>query len=341
MPDPTYSFVIPIYDEVTCLPELVRRLTDVMAQLDGSSEVLLVDDGSRDGSYALMLEANQRDFRFKVIQLSRNFGHQMAITAGLDLARGRAVVVMDGDLQDPPEVVLEMAKRWREGYEVVHAVRGQREGESAMKRLTASWYYALLGKLTDVDAAGNVGDFRLVDRRALDAFNHMREHNRYIRGMFAWVGFRQTGVAYPRAARHSGTTKYPFRKMLRFGMDGIVSFSSVPLRVALRIGFVLAVLSILGGLTAIMLHLVGDLEVPGWTSLIFAVSFLGGVQLLTLGMMGEYISRIHDEVRGRPLYFVRETHGITEPSGIANEPSLQVTPGELDPPGGIRSMPPR
>jgi dolichol-phosphate mannosyltransferase len=307
---PTYSLVIPIFNEQECLPELVSRLRTLMGQLDAPAEVVFVDDGSRDTSYELIVDACRADDRFHVVQLSRNFGHQLAITAGLDFASGEAVVVMDADLQDPPEVVLEMAARWREGCDVVHAIREHREGESAFKTTTASWFYRLLAKIGDVQVQGDAGDFRLVDRKALDAFLQMRERNRYVRGMFGWVGFRQCTVTYTRRPRFAGTTKYPLRKMIKFAFDGIISFSSAPLKLALRFGFILSLLSIAYGLTAIVLKLSGAFEVPGWTSMIFAVTFLGGVQLLTIGVMGEYISRIHDEVRGRPLYLVRETVGF-------------------------------
>ena len=320
---PTYSIVIPIHDEQECLPELVTRLRALMQELDAPAEVVLVDDGSRDDSYRLIGDTCERDARFHAVRLSRNFGHQLAITAGLDFAAGDAVVVMDADLQDPPEVVLEMAARWREGCDVVHAVREQREGESAFKTATASWFYRLLARIGDVQVPGNAGDFRLVDRKALDAFRQMRERNRYVRGMFGWVGFRQCTVSYTRLPRYAGKTKYPLRKMIKFAFDGIVSFSSAPLRLALRFGFILSALSIAAAIGAIVLKLAGAWEVPGWTSVIFAVTFLGGVQLLTIGVMGEYVSRIHDEVRGRPLYLVQETVGF---DGSAPRPQSRPVP---------------
>jgi len=333
---PTYSIVIPIYNEQECLPELLTRLRSLMERLDGPAEVVFVDDGSRDRSYGMIVDACRADDRFRAVQLSRNFGHQLAITAGLDFAAGDAVVVMDADLQDPPEVVLEMAARWREGCDVVHAVRDHREGESAFKTSTASWFYRLLARIGDVKVPENAGDFRLVDRKALDAFLQMRERNRYVRGMFGWVGFRQCTVTYTRLPRFAGTTKYPLRKMVKFAFDGIISFSSTPLKLALRFGFILSALSIAYGLTVLVIKLSGALEVPGWTSIIFAVTFLGGVQLLTIGVMGEYVSRIHDEVRGRPLYLVQETlgfEGTSSPTddGRPAERTVRVTdndPGE-------------
>jgi glycosyltransferase involved in cell wall biosynthesis len=339
---PVYSLVIPIFNEEECLPELEDRLHSLMDRLDASAEVVLVDDGSSDSSYEQIASLCQRDRRFRAIQLSRNFGHQLAITAGLDHARGDAVVVMDADLQDPPEVVLEMAERWRDGCDVVHAVRDEREGESAFKRVTASWFYRLLARIGDVRVPANSGDFRLVDRKALDAFRQMRESNRYVRGMFGWVGFQQCTVTYTRPPRFAGTSKYPLRKMIRFAFDGIVSFSTAPLRLALRIGFILSALSIAAGIAAIVLKLSGALEVPGWTSMIFAITFLGGVQLLTIGLMGEYVSRIHDEVRGRPLYLVRETLDGGRPAPRDRRRELpDVVPVEDGSNEGVSSVPPR
>lgn len=324
---PEYSLVVSVLDEEDRLPELITRLRLLMDEhLDGTAEVVLVDDGSRDASWDIMVQACREDHRFLALQLSRNFGHQIAITAGLEAARGRAVVVMDADLQDPPEVVLEMARRWREGCEVVHAVREEREGETAFKRTSTSWFYRLLARIGNVEAPGNAGDFRLVDRKALDAFLQLRERNRYVRGMFGWVGFRQCTVTYRRQPRLAGSTKYSLRAMISFALDGIVSFSSAPLKLALRVGFVLSLLSIASGVAVILLKLSGALYVPGWTSVVVAVTFLGGVQLLTMGVMGEYVARIHDEVRGRPLYLIREVRELQEqpaatPPATAPHPS--------------------
>ena len=240
------------------------------------------------------------------MQLSRNFGHQIAISAGLDHARGRAAIIMDGDLQDPPEVALDLARRWREGYEVVYAVRDERSGESRSKVLTARWFYRLMGRLSEVPIPVDAGDFRLVDRQAIDAITSMREHHRYLRGMFAWAGYRQTGVHYARAPRHAGRTKYPLRKMLSFAADGIVSFSAVPLRLTLYFGFLVSMLSLLAVFVAVVLKLTGGYEVPGWASIAVAVSFLSGIQLTMLGVIGAYVGRIYEEVKHRPLYLVRE-----------------------------------
>lgn len=316
-----YSIVAPVYNEEESIAELVRRLREIMDKLDGPSEAVLVDDGSKDSSYRLMLEARGTDPRFKVIQLSRNFGHQVAITAGLDSASGQAIVVMDADLQDPPEVILEMAAKWQEGYEVVYAVRQHRTGETRFKTLTASTFYSLLRRMASIEQTVDVGDFRLVDRKALDAFLRMREHNRYVRGMFSWIGFRQAAVPYDRDQRHAGSSKYPLHKMIKFATDGLVGFSTAPLRFALVGGFVIAVLAVGYGLVAIALKLAGLPYVPGYASLLVTIAFLSGVQLMVMGMVGQYVARVYDEARGRPLYLVREARGFDGWAG----------PGESDP----------
>jgi dolichol-phosphate mannosyltransferase len=312
-----YSIVIPIYNEEQSFPALVRRLREVLDRLDGPAEVVLVDDGSRDGSYELMVAVNREDPRFKVLQLSRNFGHQIAITAGMDVAAGEAVIVMDADLQDPPEVILQMAERWQEGYEVVYAVREHREGETAFKRKTATLFYGLQRRLAEIDQPVEVGDFRLVDRKALNAFLQMRERNRYVRGMFSWVGFRQTAVPYVRASREAGKSKYPLRKMIGLALDGFVGFSTAPLRFVLMLGLVMAVASVLYGITAIAVKLSGIAVIPGYASLLVTITFLSGVQLIVIGMVGQYVGRIYDEVRARPLYLVRDAQGFA-PEGRAS-----------------------
>jgi dolichol-phosphate mannosyltransferase len=314
MQPPEYTIVVPVYNEEEVLPELIERLAWLLDRLDGPSEVILVDDGSRDASYALMLDAHVRDSRFKLVQLSRNFGHQVAITAGLDVAAGRAVIVMDADLQDPPETVLVMAERWREGYEVVFGVRRERAGESRFKRSSAAAFYRLLQRLADVELPTDVGDFRLLDRRALDAYRAMRESDRYVRGMISWVGFSQTGVVYDRDERRAGSTKYPLRKMLKFAADGIVSFSNAPLRLALALGFFVSFSAFVYGFVAILLKVTGAFTVPGWTSIIFFTSILGGVQLIVLGIIGEYVGRTYIEAKRRPLYIVGSAVGFVAPA---------------------------
>jgi glycosyltransferase involved in cell wall biosynthesis len=285
-----------------------------MDGLDGSAEIILVDDGSTDGSFQVMRKLHEADDRVRVLRMSRNFGHQIAITAGLDHARGDAVVIMDGDLQDPPEVVPALAEKWREGFDVVYAVRDDREGESRVKLTTASWFYRLLGRMSEVAIPRDAGDFRLIDRRVVDAVKAMPEHHRYLRGMFAWVGYDQAGVHYARDARHAGRTKFPMRKMLGFATDGIVSFSTVPLRMTLVLGFLVSLAAFVLAIFAVLAKVTGAYTVPGWASITVGVALLGGVQLTVLGVMGEYIARIHDEVKQRPLYLVRDVldRGPTE-----------------------------
>jgi len=271
-----------------------------------------VDDGSSDGSYDLMREVADADPRFRLVRLSRNFGHQLALTAGTDVAAGDAVIILDADLQDPPEVVLELAAKWREGWDVVYAIRDVRKGDSWFKRATASWFYRAFNRISEVQVPLDVGDFRLVDRRVLDVFNRMREGNRFVRGMFSWVGLRQTGVLYRREERYAGETKYPLRKMLRFATTGLISFSPAPLRLALRIGFLVSLLSFAYAIWSLVVKLTGLYEVPGWTSIVLAVTLIGGMQLIMLGVIGEYVGEIHAEVKGRPLYVVGELQGFEE-----------------------------
>jgi glycosyltransferase involved in cell wall biosynthesis len=306
---PTYSIVVPVHDEQEVLRELHHRLTSVLAELDGSAEIILVDDGSRDASYPLMLALHAEDPRVKVVQLSRNFGHQLAISAGMTLANGAAVIVMDADLQHPPELLPSLAARWREGYDVVYGVMVDRPTESPLKRVTARWFYRLLARLSDIEVPPAAGDFRLVDRKVVESFLAMRERNRYIRGMFSWLGFRQIGVEYACPPRFAGRSKYTFRRMMRFARDGILSFSNVPLRAMLKLGFAVSALAVAAGVAAIVAKLTGH-GVPGYASIVVSISFLGGVQLLVLGVIGEYIARIHDEVRDRPLFVISDLRGF-------------------------------
>lgn len=317
-PAPTYSFVLPVYNEEETLPELHKRMCVLLDQLDGPAEVILVDDGSRDHSYPLMVEIHGIDPRFKVVHFARNFGQQIALSAGMDLAAGEAVVLMDADLQDPPEVVLQMVAKWREGYDLVYAQRERRENETWFKKKTSQLFYRTLRYMTEVDVPLDTGDFRLVDRRALDAFRAMRERGRYVRGMFGWIGFKQTGVTYVRPGRFAGDTKYPLVKLIRLALDGIISFSNLPLRLVLQIGFLVSVVSFCAGITAIVIKLSGAYAVSGWASLVVFVSFIGGVQLTVLGVMGEYVGRIYEEVKHRPLYLVREMHGFDPSLGGAS-----------------------
>lgn len=308
--NPTFSVVLPVHNEAGNLEELYARLKEAMEQLDEPFEAIFVDDGSLDDSAQVIRAIRSRDARVKLVSLSRNFGHQAAITAGLDLARGDATIVMDSDLQHPPEVISQLVARWREGFEVVNAVRVDRRGETAFKRVTARLFYWLLCRLSQTDMSPNVGDFRLIDRKALDAFKSMRESTRYLRGMFSWVGFRQTAIPYEYHDRHAGEVKYNFRRMLTLAINGLVSFSNAPLELALHVGFVVAVLSFLAGIADLIAKILAVDTVPGWLSIAITVSFLGGMQLLILGVMGTYMSRMYEEVKNRPLYIVREIDGI-------------------------------
>lgn len=305
---PVFSIVAPIYNEVGNIPELHRRISAVMDGLGEAWELVMVDDGSRDGSAEALDAIYQTDpAHVRVIHFARNFGHQIAVTAGMDYARGQAIILIDADLQDPPEVIPQMIEQWRQGYEVVFARRAEREGESFFKRLTASVFYRILYRITEVDIPLDTGDFRLMDRRVVDAVESMREQHRFIRGMVSWVGFRQTGVEYKRAARFSGETKYPLRKMLRFAWDGITGFSYFPLQLATYLGFAIGGLSALSILVVIYLRAFTDAEpLEGQATTLVMVLFLGSVQLISLGIIGEYLGRIYNEVKGRPLYIVRE-----------------------------------
>ena len=309
---PRYSVVIPVHDEAEILPQLYDRLRTVLDGLDGDWELILVDDGSRDGSYALMVELHGRDPRVRVLRFSRNFGHQVALTAGLDRALGEAVITMDGDLQHPPETIPELVARWQDGNEVVYGVMSARAGETWFKRTTSTAFYRLLRRLTDVEMPAAAGDFRLIDRKALDAFKALRESNRYVRGMFSWIGFRQTGVPYVCAERPGGRSKYTPRRMLKLASDAIVGFSTLPLRLALNLGFAVSVISIIFGLSALATKLAGGFAVPGWASIMILVGLVGGIQLIVIGVIGEYIGRIYDEVKQRPLYLVSASHGFDE-----------------------------
>ncbi len=302
----TFSVIAPIYNELENIPELYRRVRDVMAATGETWELVLVDDGSTDGSTERIRALAKEDEHVRPVIFARNFGHQIAITAGWDYARGQAVIIIDADLQDPPEVIPELIARWREGYEVVYAVRSEREGETWFKKFTAALFYRLIYRITDVKIPVDTGDFRLMDRKVVEVLKTMRERHRFPRGMSAWVGFRQIGVPYKRAARFAGTTKYPFKKMLRLALNAITSFSYFPLQLATYFGFLSAGLAILAIPVVILMRLVGSQAFFGQASTLIAVLFLGGVQLISLGVLGEYIGRIYDEVKGRPLYVVRD-----------------------------------
>jgi polyisoprenyl-phosphate glycosyltransferase len=304
---PDISVVLPIYNEEGGLSELYKRLTEVLTATGLSYELILVNDGSRDGSWAGILDLGSKDRRVCGVNLSRNFGHQIAITAGVELSRGAAVVVMDSDLQDPPELIPELYAKFKEGFDVVYARRRTREGETWFKEVTAKMFYRLIRRMTTIDIPVDTGDFRLMSRRVVEDLKRLQEQSRFVRGLVTWVGYNQTPVLYDRSRRYGGTTKYPISKMMRFALDGISGFSSEPLRLASHAGlfFALASLTLMVGL---MLYKIGGGQgiIPGWTSLAVAVLFLGGVQLLAIGILGEYIGRIYEEVKRRPLYLVRD-----------------------------------
>lgn len=309
---PRYSLILPIYNEEAVLPALVRRLNLLVEKLDAPTEIIFVDDGSNDTSAIFLrgLAASQSDV--KVIELSRNFGHQIAITAGMDAAQGEAVIVMDADLQDPPEVVLDLIAKWKEGYEIVYARRVRREGETMFKRASASIFYRLLNQMTAVDIPRDVGDFRLIGRKALDTFRAMPERDRFVRGMFGWMGFKQAAVDFERPARAAGETKYPFWKMLRLAVHGIISFSEKPLRVALWAGILISSLSVLLGVYAVVSWALDFGVVRGWASTVVIVSFLSGINLFMTGIVGLYVGGIHSEIKRRPLYVVDTLSGFDE-----------------------------
>lgn len=302
------SVVVPVYNEEANISELTARLRAVLEPLVTTWELVFVDDGSHDGSWELIRALAAQDLRVRGVRLSRNFGHQMAFAAGLDHARGEAAVIMDADLQDPPELIPELVGRWREGFEVVYGVRTQRTGEGVFKRLTAAVFYRLLRRITKVDIPLDTGDFRLMGRRALEAFHRLPERHRFTRGLVAWLGFPQVGVPYAREARRAGETGYPLRKMVRLALDAITSFSHVPLQVATVLGFAVSAFAFAYIVVVIVLKIVG-ISWPGYTSLMAAILFLGGVQLVMIGLFGEYLGRVYDEVKRRPLYFIQETVG--------------------------------
>jgi len=303
------SVVVPVFNEEESVPELYRRLTEVLAGVVGSYEIVLVDDGSRDRSWTLIKELAARDARVKGVSFSRNFGHQMAFTAGLDHVDGDAVVIMDADLQDPPELIPELVARWREGYDVAYAVRARRAGETVFKLATAAAFYRLLRRITNVEIPVDTGDFRLMSRKAVEAFRRLPEHHRFTRGMVSWLGFRQVGVPYHRAPRHAGETKYPLKKMLRLASDGITSFSYLPLQVASWVGTAVSAAALVAIVVELVLKAAGSGPAWVWVAL-SGLALLCGLQLVAVGLLGEYVGRVFDEVRGRPLYLVQETVGL-------------------------------
>jgi dolichol-phosphate mannosyltransferase len=303
---PVYSVVAPVYNEIGSVEEFYKILTTVMAKLNEPWELILVDDGSTDGSTEMIRALAANDQHVKPVIFARNFGHQIAVTAGLDYSQGDAVIIIDADLQDPPEVFLDLIAKWKDGFQVVYAVRRKREGESWFKLASASLFYRIIYRITDIKIPLDTGDFRLLDRRIIDVMGQMRERHRFLRGMTAWVGFKQVGVEYDRKERFAGQTKYPFSKMLKLALNAITSFSYFPLQVATYLGFISAGVSILAIPVVAYLRLALHEALLGQATTLIAVLFLGGVQLITLGILGEYIGRIYDEAKGRPLYVVSE-----------------------------------
>lgn len=303
--DIRYSIVVPVLNEEEVLEDFYKRLILVMDRLNENYEVLFVNDGSTDRSLEVMKDIQAKDKKIRIIDFSRNFGHQIAVTAGTDYSKGDAIIVIDADLQDPPEVIPSFIKKWKEGFEVVYGVREVREGETIFKKITANIFYRTLRRMAKIDIPVDAGDFRLIDKKVVEVFKRIREQNRYVRGLVSWVGFKQIGVSYKREKRFAGKTKYSLTKMVKLAIDGVISFSSFPLKIATYLGFFTAGASFLYIIYALALRFLTDKSVPGWTSLMVAILFLGGIQLICLGILGEYIGRINEETKNRPLYIIK------------------------------------
>ena len=307
----TLSIVIPCFNEDSVIGQTHKRLHSILtAHQEYEYELIYVDDGSRDGTFQQLEDICSNDRGVKILRLSRNFGHQVAVTAGIEHAHGDAIILIDADLQDPPEVIFDMVEKWEQGYDVVYGVRAEREGESLFKLMTSTAFYRIINWLSDVKIPLDTGDFRLMDRRVVESLNAMPERDRFIRGMVSWVGYRQIGIPYRRAPRAAGVSKYPVFKMIKFAADGILSFSIVPLRLAIFSGLGVSGIALLGIIYATGVRLFSDQWVPGWATVFTAVLFLGGIQLLSLGIIGEFIGRIYGESKSRPLYFVQDRVGF-------------------------------
>lgn len=302
------SVVIPVFNEELILDELFRRVVGVASSITEDYEIIMVNDGSRDGSLAAIIAASEKNPRIKYISFSRNFGHQVSITAGMDFAQGEAIVTIDGDLQDPPELMVDMYAEYKKGFKVVYAKRIARKGETWFKRESAKWFYRLMARLVSFEIPLDVGDYRLISRDVLSYIRKMKEYDKYLRGQIAWLGFKSQYVYYERDERKFGTTNYPFRKMLRLAFNGITGFSDAPLKLATNLGFVVCLISFVIGVYALYGYFFDRNTVPGWASTIISITFLGGVQLLSIGIIGEYISRIINNVRDRPLYVIDQTN---------------------------------
>lgn len=307
---PNISIVVPVYNEAENIFAFYKRIVNVLENLGETFEIVFINDGSKDNSLDLLLTLHKEDSRIKVIDLTRNFGKEIALSAGLDYTWGKAVIPIDADLQDPPEVIAELMAKWREGFDVVFATRAEREGESWLKKTTSRLFYRIIRMLTKIDIPEDTGDFRLMDRRVVDSLKQLRENHRFMKGLFSWVGFRQAGITYNREPRYAGKTKWNYWKLWNFALEGITSFSYAPLQFATYFGLAVALFSFLYGTYLIILTLLYGNPVPGYPSLMVVVLFLGGVQLLTIGVIGEYIGRIYNESKRRPLYLIRESFGF-------------------------------
>jgi len=309
---PELSIVIPVYNEAENLAYLFERLLTVLDRLGQSYEVVCVNDGSRDQTLNQLVLYHQQNPHIKVIDLSRNFGKEIALTAGIDYAQGRAVIPIDADLQDPPELIVDLVAKWQDGFDIVYATRRSRSGETWLKQLTAKAFYRTLGKMTQIEIPANTGDFRLMDRRVIEALKKLPERTRFMKGLFAWVGYRQTAIFFDREPRFQGQTKWNYWKLWNFALDGIFSFSLVPLKVWSYLGLGISLISLLYASYLVVRTLILGIDVPGYASLMVAILFLGGIQLISLGVMGEYLGRVYEEVKARPLYLVREIWGLVD-----------------------------
>jgi glycosyltransferase involved in cell wall biosynthesis len=317
--DVEISVVVPLYNEELNIDYLFERLLSVLSRLDTRYEIVCVNDGSKDNTIGCLIEHHHQNPKIKVVNLSRNYGKEIALSAGLDYANGNAVIPIDADLQDPPELIAELVDKWREGYDVVYATRRSRQGESWVKRFTANVFYRTIDSLSQVPIPRNTGDFRLLDRRVVDALKRMPERTRFMKGLFAWVGFKQTSVVYDRPPRYKGETKWNYWKLWNFAIDGITSFSFLPLKVWSYVGLLVAIPSFFYASFLVIRTLIFGIDFPGYASIMVAVLFLGGVQLVSLGVLGEYLGRVYEEVKGRPLYLVRESYGFDSNQAVSKE----------------------
>lgn len=306
------SVVVPMYFEEKVVEECYKRLSTILSCQKFDYEIIFVNDGSKDATEEMLLQIAKIDTKVKVINFSRNFGHQAAVTAGIFNSTGDSVVIIDADLQDPPSLIPEMVYLWEKGYHIVYAKRKKRIGETKFKLLTAKYFYKFLNYMSDIDIPKDTGDFRLIDRQVVEAFKNMPERNRFIRGMMSWIGFNQTYIEYEREERFAGETKYPIKKMIKFASDGIISFSTKPLRLINKLGFITVIISLLLIIYSFYIKLTGKYAISGWASLMIAITFLGGIQLLSVGILGEYIARIYDESKNRPLYIIKDKRNFDE-----------------------------